>query len=216
MTAIDAYVRELDRATGGSRLRRTPPEIVTEARDHLLDASEAWERRGYAREDAERRAIEEFGPVSDLAPSYRSVAAIGIVRRTAWVLVVTMMIQPFIWDVRDDGSDHRDGLSAALKGVIEMVGGSMIATGVIGAVLCSYGVRWWGVRAWMVRGTATVMALGAVAITTMAVVMASSGGATLIDLALVTSLVALPMLMVLGHSVRSLVQIRPASSRLAR
>ncbi|WP_050671093.1 permease prefix domain 1-containing protein [Luteipulveratus halotolerans] len=211
MTAIDAYVRDLHHAMGGSRRSRTP-EIVTEAHDHLLDAAESWERRGYAREVAERRAIEEFGDIEQLAPGYRSVAAIGIVRRTAWVLVVTMMIQPFVWDARDDGTEHGSGLATTLKPVIEMVGGSMIAAGVVAALLCTYGVRWWGVRTWMVRGAAVAMGLGALVVTALAAVMACTGDASTGDALLFLTLVALPLLMVLGHSARSIVQVRSVSA----
>ena len=212
MTAIEAYVRELDRATGGSRLRRTPPEIVTEARDHLLDATESWERRGYAREDAERRAIEEFGPVSDLAPSYRSVLALGHVRRMAWVLVVTMMIQPFIWDSGHEEGSAREPVGL-LNDAIELFGGTLIVVGLVVAVLCSYGVRWWGVRTSLVRGTAGGMVAGAVLLVVMAFTLAcSSGGPTWRDIMLVSVFVLGPMALVAGYSLRSWWQVRTPSA----
>jgi capsular polysaccharide biosynthesis protein len=71
--ALDAYLRELARALherGHAAVR-----IVAEAREHLADAVEDGLRRGLSREDAEREAVERFGPpdlIAAQAPPVRS------------------------------------------------------------------------------------------------------------------------------------------------
>ena len=70
---LDTYLRELARALrerGHAAVR-----IVDEAREHLVDAVEDGLRRGLAREDAERDAVERFGPpelIAAQAPPERS------------------------------------------------------------------------------------------------------------------------------------------------
>ena len=71
MTAgpIDEYLRELE---GALRERGChDPRIVEEAREHLADAAEDGVRRGLVREDAEREAVERFGPAPLIAAQAR-------------------------------------------------------------------------------------------------------------------------------------------------
>jgi capsular polysaccharide biosynthesis protein len=70
---LDTYLQELARAL----LERghAAARIVDEAREHLVDAVEDGVRRGLAREDAEREALERFGPpdlIAAQAPPERS------------------------------------------------------------------------------------------------------------------------------------------------
>jgi len=57
---LDPYLRELARAL--HERGHEASRIVDEAREHLVDAVEDGLRRGLAREDAEREAVERFGP----------------------------------------------------------------------------------------------------------------------------------------------------------
>lgn len=214
MGPVDTYVRQLSRAVGGGGVltRSAPPVIVGEAYDHLLDATEAWEARGLSRLDAERRAIDEFGDLDELAPGYRSVVALGTVRRTAWMLVVTMMIQPFVWDV---GRAHPEDppVPGILKASVEMVGGTLIASGLLMVLLTFLGVRWWGARAWMVRCCAATMGVGAVLLTAMAIAMSVSGDRSALDVLLVGTFVFAPMAFVLQRSVSGWRQVRGTAER---
>lgn len=70
---LDTYLQELARAL----LQRghEAARIVEEAREHLADAVEDGLRRGLAREDAEREALDRFGPpdlIAAQAPPERS------------------------------------------------------------------------------------------------------------------------------------------------
>jgi uncharacterized protein involved in exopolysaccharide biosynthesis len=70
---LDTYLQELAHALleRGHEAAR----IVDEAREHLVDAVEDGVRRGLAREDAEREALERFGPpdlIAAQAPPERS------------------------------------------------------------------------------------------------------------------------------------------------
>jgi uncharacterized protein involved in exopolysaccharide biosynthesis len=65
MTPIGDYLRELERVLQERHCH--DPRIVDEAREHLADAAEDGVRRGLAREDAERDAIERFGPAALIA-----------------------------------------------------------------------------------------------------------------------------------------------------
>jgi len=62
---LDEYLRALEDALLGRGL--DPSRIVDEAREHLVDAIEEGLRRGLTREDAERAALERFGPPQLLA-----------------------------------------------------------------------------------------------------------------------------------------------------
>jgi hypothetical protein len=56
---LDTYLRELAREL--HERGHEASRIVDEAREHLADAVEEGLRRGLAREDAEREAVERFG-----------------------------------------------------------------------------------------------------------------------------------------------------------
>ena len=70
---LDEYLRALEGALRGRGLE--PSRIVDEAREHLVDAIAEGLRRGLAHDDAERAALERFGPphlLAAQAPSSRS------------------------------------------------------------------------------------------------------------------------------------------------
>jgi hypothetical protein len=92
-SAIDAYLAELAArlpATSSSR------DILSEARDHLLEAAAKQEAHGIARQAAEREALERFGNVDELAPAFRTVVEVRDARRQArWQLATTGLLGAF-------------------------------------------------------------------------------------------------------------------------
>ncbi|MFC4530584.1 permease prefix domain 1-containing protein [Sphaerisporangium dianthi] len=94
-SVIDDYVTTLDRTLRGpARVRR---DLVTEARDSLADATEAHLAEGVGRDEAERMAVAEFGPVGEIAPGYQEELAAQQGRRTAAVLFLTVPLMTLIW-----------------------------------------------------------------------------------------------------------------------
>jgi HAAS len=88
---IDAYIAELRDALRGPR--RATADLVAEARDSLADAAEAYQRKGFDRDDAERRAVREFGDVRAIAPDYQRELGLAQARRTALVVLVAVAAQ---------------------------------------------------------------------------------------------------------------------------
>ncbi|MFI0422741.1 permease prefix domain 1-containing protein [Spongiactinospora sp. 9N601] len=96
-TVIEEYVTSLGRALTGPHRRKR--DLVTEARDSLFDAADALERAGLARAEAERAAVEEFGPVGEIAPDYQRELAAGAGRRLGLVLFLTVPLSALMWTV---------------------------------------------------------------------------------------------------------------------
>ena len=76
--AVGAYLDELAACLPRNLVTR---ELLGETRDHLLEASLAYQQAGVTWAAAERQAVREFGTVADLAPEFRAVAAVGDVQR---------------------------------------------------------------------------------------------------------------------------------------
>ncbi|WP_327005587.1 permease prefix domain 1-containing protein [Dactylosporangium sp. NBC_01737] len=96
---IDVYVDGLAAALRGQRQHRQ--EMVTEARDSLLDAAEAYVEAGHDPLDAQRRAVADFGTHRQVVPGYQAELATLQGRRTAtWialVLPVMTLLEPLMW-----------------------------------------------------------------------------------------------------------------------
>jgi hypothetical protein len=82
---IDAYVAELGGILRGPR--RAKADLLDEARDSLVDAVRAYQDRGLDRQAAERRAVEEFGDVAEIAPGYQTELGLVQGRRTALLVL---------------------------------------------------------------------------------------------------------------------------------
>ncbi|WP_406316286.1 permease prefix domain 1-containing protein [Streptosporangium sp. NBC_01639] len=94
---IDDYVTELSRALRGPRGAKL--DLVTEARDSLVDTAEALEGEGLERAEAERIAVAEFGPISEIAPGYQEDLSISAGRRLAALLFVSVPLTALLWSV---------------------------------------------------------------------------------------------------------------------
>ncbi|MEV4455428.1 permease prefix domain 1-containing protein [Microbispora sp. NPDC049633] len=94
---IDEYVasmRHALRGPGGAKR-----DLLTEARDSLLDAAEAYEDEGLPRAEAERLAVADFGAVPEVAPGFQGELAVSQGRRTAALLFLSVPLSAFLWAV---------------------------------------------------------------------------------------------------------------------
>ncbi|MFF3437373.1 permease prefix domain 1-containing protein [Streptosporangium sp. NPDC002721] len=94
---IEDYVTGLSRTLRGPR--RPKLDMITEARDSLLDTAEALEGDGLGRDEAERVAVEEFGPIREIAPGYQEELSNSAGRRLAVLLFVTVPLTAIMWNV---------------------------------------------------------------------------------------------------------------------
>jgi len=139
-------------------------DLVREARDGLVDAAEVHEAGGLPRPVAERRAVEEFGPVPELAAGYQRLLAFAQGRRTALVVFAVCAVQQIgstvAWQSADMGWR---GLPAreylVLADVVGWVGVAAQVAALVMLAACGVGTRWLGTRRWVPR-TVGVSALG--------------------------------------------------------
>ncbi|GII00297.1 permease prefix domain 1-containing protein [Planobispora takensis] len=94
---IDDYVTGLSRALRGPR--RPKLDLMTEARDSLLDAAEALECDGLERAEAERAAVRDFGTIEEIAPGYQEELSVSAGRRLAVLLFVAVPITAIMWNM---------------------------------------------------------------------------------------------------------------------
>ncbi|MEV4571358.1 permease prefix domain 1-containing protein [Nonomuraea sp. NPDC049419] len=144
---IDDYVAELDRAVCG------PPgpkhDLVVEARDSLLDTAEAFEAEGLDRAEAERRAVEEFGEVAEIAPGFQLELTAASGRRLGMLLFVSVPITVAMWSMlwrlypADAGTWlNRPGWYVPLSRLLDVL---QLGTGLYGGLVVfalSRGARW--------------------------------------------------------------------------
>ncbi|GIJ48996.1 hypothetical protein Val02_58820 [Virgisporangium aliadipatigenens] len=96
MELVDAYVTRLGRALRGPRRARA--DLLTEVRDSLVDAAEAYGRAGYDADAAARRAVEDFGEVREIAAGYQVELGMIQARRTAVGILLAIGGQPLFWN----------------------------------------------------------------------------------------------------------------------
>jgi hypothetical protein len=173
--SVDAYVARLDRALAGPR--RVRADLIAEARDGLVDATEALQARGLDRRTAERRAVAEFGPVDEIAAAFRSELGIAQARRTLVIFAAVLLPQPIIWAEGrwpwNSGEITANGpVVRALDLAVESLGGAVIVGTVLALAVCGIGLRWRVARRHAVRATAlfvlaawAVMTLAGIALT---------------------------------------------------
>jgi hypothetical protein len=132
VSIAEEYVAALDGAlVGPGRVRRG---LVQEARDHLEDATAALGDSGYGRPEAERIAVADFGELDEIVPAFQTTLAVAASRRTAWLLLAALSIQPLLWDgpLGHDDRPAPDGLLfAILDHLVEWGGGVMILAAVL-------------------------------------------------------------------------------------
>jgi HAAS len=142
---IDAYIAELDAALRGPRRART--DLLTEARDSLVDATRAYERRGLPPAAAERQAVREFGDIHQIAPEFQAELGLTQSRRTAMLCLCMLLLQPLAWDnawyaaAVPDMTDY-PAPYALLSELVEWFGGGAIVGSLSAALASGIGVRY--------------------------------------------------------------------------
>jgi hypothetical protein len=202
---VAPYLAELDAALAGPR--RVRRDLLQEARDHLTDATDAYLRGGYDRAEAEHQAVADFGTVDEIAPAFQTTLAVAGARRTSWLLLAVLMIQPFAWD--GPFSSHAappDGLFFAIldKGV-EYVGAAMIAAAVLLAVASGIGNRWFHAGRGIARLTSYVAIGSAVTIKVIGITMVLlSSGFAILPWAMVLTFIVVPFSIAASSARRTL------------
>lgn len=161
VSIADEYVVALDGALlGPARLRR---DLVREARDHLEDATAALDGAGYDRDEAERIAVADFGPLDEIVPAFQTTLAVASARRTAWMLLGVLSVQPLLWDgplgPHDQHPDPNGVVFSVLDHVVEYGGALMILAALGLLVACGVGNRWFAAGRRTARLT-SVVAIG--------------------------------------------------------
>lgn len=143
---IDAYIAELRRSLRGPRRVRT--DLVTEARDSLVDAAEAYESAGLPRRDAERRAVLDFGDVRSIASDYQAELGIAQTRRTALLVLLIIGSQGAITEVAwrlvagIGWTWHPSPAYALLARTVDWVGLLTVVAAVVTLFLCRSRWSW--------------------------------------------------------------------------
>lgn len=193
-----AYLASLAAAlVGPGRTRRS---LLREAADHLDDATTALVRAGHDEAVAARRAVADFGTVPEVAASFQTTLAVAASRRTAWLLLLVLGYQPFLWDSglnlsAGARSSHSGGwLVSTLDDVIEVGGAVVLLAAVAALVATSIGNRWWSVGDATARLTGR-FALGATVFMpiTCVTMTIAAGGATPLFWSLMLGLMVLPL-----------------------
>ncbi|MER6951108.1 permease prefix domain 1-containing protein [Nonomuraea sp. NPDC000554] len=94
---IDDFVSDLGRALAGPSGPKR--DLVVEARDSLSDTADALEAEGLDRAEAERRAVAEFGEISEIAPGYQAELTAVAGRRLGRLLFISVPMTVLMWSV---------------------------------------------------------------------------------------------------------------------
>ncbi|MBP2320764.1 hypothetical protein JOF56_001149 [Kibdelosporangium banguiense] len=95
-SVIDDYVADLDTRLHGHQ--RTKIDLLTEARHSLLDAAECYRDAGFCEDDAQRKAVDDFGPAATIARSYQGELAAAYGARTLRSILFLLPVVHLIWE----------------------------------------------------------------------------------------------------------------------
>ncbi|MFC0625001.1 permease prefix domain 1-containing protein [Kribbella deserti] len=196
---VDAYIARLDAALLGPRRKKA--DLLTEARDGLVDATEALEAEGLSRAEAERRAIDEFGELREILPDYRAELGYAQGRRTAVLMAAAIIIQPIVW-LEGTWQWNRDAYEVGpvhswLNRFVEQAGMAAFVLAVLALLATGIGLRYPAVRASVTRltGLAGLLSCGVIGGlgAAMAVIGAQNLVGALVSLMWVSLFVLLPL-----------------------
>ncbi|NUR51031.1 MAG: hypothetical protein HOV71_23125 [Hamadaea sp.] len=184
--AVDDYVQALaGRLRGPGRLR---DGMLTEVREALTDAADAYRDAGLIAVEAEDRAVADFGPVRPLAREFQEVLAAARGRRTAWLLLAVLGVHYGLSELigrttdwqADWGSAEPSALYLGFARCTDLFVQVALAAAIAAVVAMGWGTRRLGLRLTLVRATAalsTLTVLGAVAAGTLLTLFAPTGSA---------------------------------------
>jgi hypothetical protein len=95
-SVIDDYVADLDTRLRGDR--RTKIDLLTEARHSLQDAAECYQDAGFGEEEAQRKAVSDFGPAGTIARGYQGELAAAYGTRTLRSILFVLPVVHLIWE----------------------------------------------------------------------------------------------------------------------
>lgn len=153
---IEAYIDQLRGALRGPR--RATADLLTEARDSLIDAAEAYERDGLERAAAESRAVREFGDVGVVAPEYQNELGLAQARRTALLVLAVIPMQGAVSEaawrwMAPHVQWQPNPFYAWLAHTVDWAGHLVVAAALLTVLATGVGVRYGWVRAQLARLT---------------------------------------------------------------
>lgn len=195
MNAISAYVRQVEKGVPGPRGTRR--ELLRELADGLRDAAGAYQAAGLPVRDAERRAVADAGPASDVAAAYRLELTAAQGGRTAALFALSMpamtLAWTLLWRLWPSATALATPAEPSSLRLISMLSQIMDAFGILGGMSGLAGlalVTWTARRGRPVRPV--IAALVVVCGITVASIMASSVAINLLTPARVLDMVAAP------------------------
>lgn len=199
---VELYLTGLSRALQGPRRRKA--DLLAEARDSLVDATEAFEADGLSPQAAAERAVEDFGELAEVVPGYRSELGIAQGRRTAILLVLVMLAQPIVWlEGTWSWNQHPDSgipVVTVLNDLVKAVGMLSIAGSVLALIASGVGLRYPVIRERATRVIARFALASCAAVSGIALLLATAssiaGGAGAQGLLVVGGFVVAPLLLV--------------------
>ncbi|ANZ36274.1 hypothetical protein BBK82_09565 [Lentzea guizhouensis] len=93
---IERYVTDLGSRLQGSR--KQVRDLLTETKDSLTDATDAYLDRGLDEHEAQRRAVQEFGPVREIANEYQAELAVAYGTRTLIWVAIVLPLMHMAWE----------------------------------------------------------------------------------------------------------------------
>jgi hypothetical protein len=144
MSAIEPYLSALDSRLSGPA--RAKADLLAEARDGLHDAADAYREGGWSEQEAQRRAVDDFGPVHLIAQGYQAELGMHSGTRTLWKLIIGVPLMQLAWDFArkwtfGDWSQLATPTPAWYKYIAQLTHGSVFLVPVLGlfALVC---MRW--------------------------------------------------------------------------
>lgn len=121
---ITDYLEALDGALRGPA--KVKAALLAEAADGLHDTVSAYRAAGLSDGDATRRAVDEFGPVPVLVPSYQRELSVAYARRTAVAVLWGMPFLLVLWHVAWVTSPGQPWVGATLAPTVARVAGGAV------------------------------------------------------------------------------------------